>query len=169
MEEEKKKFFRSASLSCCVWANGALASSLCAQGNVSFTCTPQASLTGRTRYPPSFFPNNGRKTNTELCFQLQGGRLRHDGQQTKPESAVFLAANQSPVFCRVAHMKQSGKRERRYFPVCRGCRGKRTRGTRDCSKSTDECLNTTFWPNRPSGPWCIYEHMNTHGKKRTRG
>lgn len=51
---------------------------------------------------------------------MKGGWLRQDGQQTKPESAVFLAANQSPVLWRVAHKKQSGKRVTRYFPVCRG-------------------------------------------------
>lgn len=93
---------------------------------------------------------------------MKGGWLRQDGQQTKPESAVFLAANQSPVLWRVAHKKQSGKRVTRYFPVCRGCRGKSTRGTRDCSRSTDERLNTTVWPNRPSGPRYIYGHMSTH-------
>lgn len=93
---------------------------------------------------------------------MKGGWLRQDGQQTKPESAVFLAANQSPVLWRVAHKKQSGKRVTRYFPVCRGCRGKGTRGTRDCSRSTDERLNTTVWPNRPSGPQYVYGHMSTH-------
>lgn len=161
---KKKKSFswNPASLSCDVLANGALASSLCAEGNVSFACTPQDSPTGRTKVPPVLLSQQCKENKQWALLPMKGGWLWRDGQQTKPESAVFLAANQSPVLWRVAHKKQSGKRETRYFPVCRGCRGKSTRGTRDCSESTDERLSTTVWPNRPSTPPYIYGHMSTH-------
>lgn len=162
---KKSSSWNPASLSCEVLANGVLTSSLCVQKEMFPSHAPHKPHSQvEPRYPPSFFPQQHKKNKLRALLPMKAAGCGRMGSRPSRESAVFLAANQSPVLWRVAYKKQSGKRGTRYFPVCRGgeCRGKSTRGTRDCSETTDEHLNTTVWPNKPSGPPYIYGHTSTH-------